>query len=97
MHVDPEEWLKEIPDIKKLQYGFVVFTILMSINLWSFQMIGEGVYKIGDALVLAGIVLVIITNTYIFTRKNLLFKTNVLLFILIPCLSAFGAYIYHNL
>lgn len=88
--------MKLLPEIKKLQFGFVVFVVLMSINLWTFQMLGEDIYKMGDALVLAGVLLIIIGNSYIFTKKNLPFKTNALLFILFPCLSAFGAYIYHD-
>lgn len=80
---------------ERLKFGFVVFTILVSLNLWSFQLISENVYNVLEALVIL-IILVIVLQHHLILRRDLIFKNSVFLFILIPIVSAFGAYIFHD-
>ena len=79
-----------------LQFGFISLTALISINLWSFQGIDGGMYRIMEAAVLLGMVIVVLFKSSILIKKNLNFKANVHLFIWLPFLSAFGAYLYHE-
>jgi hypothetical protein len=81
---------------KTLQFGFVVAAALISIHLWSFRGISKEVYDILEAIVLLGLIVIILGNTYVFNKQGLLFKTNVHLFLWLPYLSAIGAYLYHN-
>ncbi len=81
---------------KAVKFAFIVLTTLISISIWSFQKIEEETYRILEAIVMLGLLIIFITHARIFTKKNLLFKTNVYLFILVPLLSAFGAFIYHD-
>lgn len=84
------------PQNKNVQFGFIAFATLASISLWSFRKIDDEVYKKLGALVMLVLVIVVLGNLYVFNKKNLFFKSNVILFLFLPFLGTFGAYLYHD-
>ncbi len=79
-----------------VKFAFVALVTLVSINLWSFKAVDGGIFQILEILVLAGLTLVAVTNSRILFKRDIFFKNNVHLFLWIPLLSVFGAYIYHD-
>jgi hypothetical protein len=77
------------------KYWFIVTTVLISINLWSFQVIPETIYKAIDIILLVALVLVVLNKHSVFKEKHL-FKNGVLLFLFIPILSCFSALFFHD-
>jgi hypothetical protein len=77
------------------KFGFVAVAVLISLNLWSFQLIPENIYKVLEALLLGVLILVLFTSKEKI-RQPLIFKENVILFMVIPVLSAISALIYHD-
>lgn len=84
------------PKNKKIQFAIVTASVLISINLWSFRSVSGDLYKALEAAVLAVLLFVVLINSYVFVRKDQLFKTTALLFLGLPFLSAIGAYVYHD-
>src|SRR5687768_7102173 len=78
-----------------LEFWLVAITVLVSINLWSFQLIGEIVYRGLEAIVLFTLLIIVAYHSQIL-KSNLIFKNNVLLFILLPFMSALAAVTFHN-
>jgi hypothetical protein len=81
---------------EKLKFGVVACVALICINLWSFQLLGEGTYKALEGLVYLLLIGTVVYNTSILTKRQLHFKTTTLLFLFLPLLSAIGANVYHN-
>lgn len=77
-----------------LKYGFVVFTTLVSIQLWSFTGLDDFVYSVLEMLVLFGLFYFLLVNRL--NHKKLVFRNNVILFICIPLLSSLGAFVFHE-
>lgn len=75
---------------------FITLVTLVSIRLWSFQPLGEKIFKVLDAAILGFVVLIILFLNRRIRWQRLHFRYNVFLFLLVPLLSAFGAYIYHS-
>ncbi len=80
---------------ERLKFGFIIFTVLVSINLWSFSLISEEKFNLLEAVVLMCLLLIVANYSFILRRK-LKFKTNVFFFMLIPLLSAYGALLFHD-
>jgi hypothetical protein len=80
---------------EQLKFVFIALTALISINLWSFQVIDEKIYNALEALAIFCIFLIVAYNSFILKRK-LIFKSNVLFFMLLPAVSAFAAYTFHD-
>jgi hypothetical protein len=81
---------------KTITTAFVWIVVLVSLNLWSFRIIGDNIYKQLEALICALLVVIVLFNLNIFKQKGHFFKINVLLFLLLPLLSVYGAHIYHD-
>src|SRR5919107_3908603 len=77
-------------------FWFVAFTALVSIRLWSFQLIDEKIFKLFDVFILAGLFMIILFLSRKLKWSNLNFRYNVYLFLLVPMISMFGANIYHG-
>ena len=88
--MNPQTGYKE-----QLKYWFIIATILASIRLWSFAAIGENVYKIlelGFSMAFIGIIL----YYYKARTGRMLFKGHVILFLLMPIISAYAALHFHD-
>lgn len=81
---------------KAAKIFFVAIVTLVSIHLWSFRSIDDLTYEILEAIMLAGLVLIVIFNSHILIKKGLIFKNYIHFFIWIPLLSVLGAYLYHD-
>jgi hypothetical protein len=78
-----------------LKFGFIIFTVLVSINFWSFSLITDEMTKLLEAFVLMCLLLIVLYYNFILRRRQI-FKNNVFFFMLIPLLSAYGALIFHD-
>src|SRR5690606_22387017 len=74
----------------------VWIVVLVSLNFWSFSIISDNIYKQLEALICALLLVIVLFNLNIFKQKGHFFKINVLLFLLLPLLSIYGAHIYHD-
>jgi len=82
---------------QRLQYIFLVATVLISIRLWSFQPVPSIVYNLLNILIV-GLIVFMVFNFYATGRRigKQAFKLSVNLFLILPLLSTLGAYVYHD-
>lgn len=81
---------------ENLKLGFVASIVLIGINLWSFQVIGEVFFKALELLAGLTMLVIVASNTSILFKRGVKFKVEVLLFLLLPLLSLIGAYAFHD-
>lgn len=77
-------------------YFFIVLLTIVSIRAWSFQSIPESIYDALELIVIFFLVFFVWVNYKKIKGKKLIFKDNVVLFMLIPVISIFGAFVYHD-
>ncbi len=82
--------------LNNLKFGFVIATTLICLNFWSFKLIDNSLFNKVELIFGFLLAIIVIYNLFIFKKKDLVFKTNVLLFIFLPFLSVVGANIYHD-
>jgi hypothetical protein len=83
-------------NLPNLRFAFILIVTLLSIRLWSFHGIPDSIYDGLEFLVLVCVLFTFLTNFRKLEYRNIQFKTNVYLLILLPLLSAFGALIFHD-
>lgn len=85
--------LKQSEDIK---FWTIAGITIISTHLWSFQLISESFYKLLEFAAILLILLIVLFNSRVFTRRSLKFKVFTLLFLFIPFLSMINANIFHD-
>ncbi len=86
--------LEEKKELTK--FGIVAITAIVSIKLWSFKGFSEGQLNMLETVILVGLLACVIYGYNKIHNYRLVFKYNVLFFILIPFVSAYGALLYHH-
>lgn len=81
---------------ENVKLGIVATVTLISIGFWSFKLVSEDQFNVLRFAACLLLVAIVIHKTKIFVQQGLRFKTNVLLFLLLPLLSVVGASLYHN-
>lgn len=79
-----------------LHLFFVAIAVLISIRIWSFQLISDKVYDFLELLIEIALILIVVINYGKIRNSILLFSNNIKLFICISIISSFGAAIFHD-
>ncbi|MEO8398954.1 MAG: hypothetical protein ABI550_03965 [Ignavibacteriaceae bacterium] len=86
--------LEEKKELSK--FIIIAFAAVVSIKIWSFDMVSEGKLNIFEVPILLLLIAISIYGYNDIYRNTLIFKYNVHFFIFIPLLSAYGALLYHH-
>lgn len=79
-----------------LKFGFIILATLISIRLWSFQLIDKRIYDYLDEVLLLAFAVILVIHINKVRKSKLVFSSNVMLLIALPFLGIFSALIYHE-